>query len=408
MTLRDFISKQYIDVIQWTEEGNGILATRYPMQDMEIQNGARLTVRESQMAAFIDEGRLADVFGPGLYTLTTQNLPILTDLMNWDKKFESPFKSDVYFFSTRLQTAQRWGMATPISIRDKEFGALRVRGYGIYAWHVFDPRVFHTKVSGTRDTYLVADIEEQLRNTIVSHMTDTFAGSSVPFLDMAANQAELAQRIGDGLKPVFAGLGLMLDSFVVENLSLPDELQKTLDARIGMNMVGDMGRYAQFQAGTSLPIAAAKRRRGRSGSRHGPRRGVSDGAAVDERDAPRAGGHGLSCAQWRRGRSHQILHRLWQIHHQSREILPGVRRKPAVDKMVLGYRSGIECDSRNSWALPMAHPKHSRAALRAPFTNSPRCATACCPNAVRSQASSREPGFPLLRIPRLAFPPRVL
>ena len=257
MSLRDFISKQYIDVIQWTEEENGILATRYPMQDMEIQNGARLTVRESQMAAFIDEGRLADVFGPGLYTLSTQNLPILTDLMNWDKKFQSPFKSDVYFFSTRQQTAQKWGTATPITIRDKEFGAVRVRGYGIYAWHVFDPRVFHTKVSGTRDTYLVSDIEEQLRNTIVSHMTDAFAGSSVPFLDMAANQAELAKRIGNGLKPVFTDLGLMLDSFVVENLSLPDELQKTLDARIGMNMVGDLGRFAQFQAAKSLPIAAA-------------------------------------------------------------------------------------------------------------------------------------------------------
>ncbi len=257
MSLHDFISKQYIDVIQWTEEENGILATRYPMQDLEIQNGARLTVRESQMAAFIDQGQLADVFGPGLYTLTTQNLPILTDLLNWDKKFQSPFKSDVYFFSTRQQTAQKWGTATPITIRDKEFGAVRVRGYGIYAWHVFDPRVFHTKVSGTRDSYLVSDIEEQLRETIVSHMTDTFAGSSVPFVDMAANQTALAKRIGDGLKPVFADLGLMLDSFVVENLSLPEELQKTLDAHIGMNMVGDLGRYAQFQAGTSLPIAAA-------------------------------------------------------------------------------------------------------------------------------------------------------
>src|ERR1700722_10350955 len=257
MTLRSFISKQYIDVIQWTEAENGLLAPRYPMQDLEIQNGARLTVRESQMAAFINEGQLADVFGPGSYTLTTQNLPILTDLLNWDKKFQSPFKSDVYFFSTRQQTGQKWGTATPITIRDKEFGAVRVRGYGIYAWHVFDPRVFHTKVSGTRDEYLVTDIEGQLRETIVSHMTDTFAGSSVPFVDMAANQAALAKRIGEGLKPVFANLGLMLDTFVVENLSLPDELQKTLDARIGMNMVGDLARFAQFQAGTSLPIAAA-------------------------------------------------------------------------------------------------------------------------------------------------------
>jgi membrane protease subunit (stomatin/prohibitin family) len=278
MSLLNFIAKQYIDVIQWTEDENGVLATRYPMQDMEIQSGARLTVRESQMAVFINEGQLADVFGPGLYTLTTQNLPILTDLMNWDKKFESPFKSDVYFFSTRLQTGQKWGTATPISIRDKEFGAVRVRGYGIYSWHVLDPRVFHSKVAGTRDTYLVNDIEDQLKNTIVSHMTDTFAGSSVPFLDMAANQAELAARIGTGLKPVFADLGLMLDSFVVENLSLPEELQKTLDARIGMNMVGDVGRYAQFQAGSSLPIAAGNE--GGGGAASGLGAGVGLGAGI--------------------------------------------------------------------------------------------------------------------------------
>lgn len=257
MSLRDFVSKQYIDVIQWTEEEDGVLATRFPMQDMEIQNGGRLTVRESQMAAFINEGRMADVFGPGLYTLNTQNLPVLTDLMNWDKKFQSPFKSDVYFFSTRIQTDQRWGTATPITIRDKEFGAVRLRGYGIYSWHVFDPRIFHTKVSGTRDTYLVGDIEGQLRNTIVATMTDAFAQSIVPFLDMAANQTELGHKIAESLKPVFAGLGLMLDTFVVENLSLPEELQKPLDARIGMSMVGDLSRYTQYQVATSMPIAAA-------------------------------------------------------------------------------------------------------------------------------------------------------
>jgi membrane protease subunit (stomatin/prohibitin family) len=257
MALRDFLAKQFIDVIQWTEPEDGVLASRYPMQDMEIQSGAQLTVRESQMAAFINEGRLADVFSPGRYTLTTQTLPLLTNLMNWDKDFESPFKSDVYFFSTRIQTDQRWGTATPITIRDKEFGAVRLRGYGIYSWHVYDPRIFHTKVSGTRDTYLVGDIEGQLRNTIVATMTDAFAQSTVPFLDMAANQTELGRKIAESLKPVFAALGLMLDTFVVENLSLPEELQKPLDARIGMNMVGDLGRYTQFQVANSMPIAAA-------------------------------------------------------------------------------------------------------------------------------------------------------
>ncbi len=257
MALRDFLSKQFIEVVQWTESDQDTLAWRFPMQDMEIMNGGKLTVRESQAAAFVNEGRVTDIFGPGLFTLTTQNLPLLTDLMNWDKKFQSPFKSDVYFFSTRLKTDQRWGTATPITIRDKEFGAVRVRGYGIYSWHIDNPRVFHTKVSGTREMFKVADIEGQLRNTIVSRMTGAFAESGVPFLDMAANQSELGGRIGEGLKPIFTDLGLALDSFVVENLSLPDELQKMLDTRVGMNMIGDMGRYTQFQVANSMPIAAA-------------------------------------------------------------------------------------------------------------------------------------------------------
>jgi len=256
MSIRSFLSKQFIDVIQWTESEDGILAYRYPMQDMEIQNGGKLTVRESQMAAFVNEGRIADVFNPGLYTLNTHTLPLLTNLMNWDKKFESPFKSDVYFFSTRLQVNQHWGTPNPVTIRDKEFGAIRLRGFGIYSYRISDPRTFHTKVSGTRDIYRVADLEGQLRNTIIGRMSDTFAESNVPFLDMAANQIELGQKIAESLKPLFTDLGLTLDAYVVENLSLPDELQKRLDERIGMNMVGDMGRYAQFQVAQSMPIAA--------------------------------------------------------------------------------------------------------------------------------------------------------
>ena len=251
-----FLSKQFIDVIQWTEPEDGILAYRYPMEDMEIQNGGKLTVRDSQLAVFVNEGRIADVFGPGLYTLSTQTLPILTYIMNWDKAFKSPFKSDVYYFSTRLQTNQRWGTATPITIRDKDFGAIRMRGYGIYTYKIADPKVFYQKLSGTRDMYRVPDLEGQLRNTIVARMTDTFAQSSVPFLDMAANQQELGQKITDNLKPSFADLGISLEAFVVENISLPDELQKMLDQRISMNMLGDMNKYTQFQVAQSLPIAA--------------------------------------------------------------------------------------------------------------------------------------------------------
>lgn len=256
MSLRDFLSKQFIDVIHWTEDTEGVLAWRYPMQDMEIQNGAKLTVRESQMAAFINEGRMADVLGPGLYTLNTNTLPLLTNLMNWDKAFKSPFKSDVYFFSTRLQTNQKWGTPNPITIRDKEFGAIRLRAFGIFAYRLTDPRTFHTKVSGTRDLFTVPEIDGQLRNTIIARMTDAFAQSQVPFLDMAANQAQLGTQIASVLAPAFTELGLTLDIFIVENLSLPEELQKILDQRIGMNMVGDMGRYTQFQVAQSIPLAA--------------------------------------------------------------------------------------------------------------------------------------------------------
>ena len=257
MGIRDFIKKQFIDVIHWTEPEDSILAWRFPMQDMEIQNGAKLTVRESQMAAFVNEGRMADVLGPGLYTLNTHTLPVLTNLMNWDKLFQSPFKSDVYFFSTRTQVNQRWGTANPITIRDREFGAVRLRAYGIYSWRISDPRAFHTKISGTRDIYRVPEIEGQLRNTIVGRMSDTFAESQVPFLDMAANQIELGQSIAEHMRPAFAELGLALETFIVENLSLPEELQKRLDERISMKMIGDMGRYTQFQVAQSMPIAAA-------------------------------------------------------------------------------------------------------------------------------------------------------
>jgi membrane protease subunit (stomatin/prohibitin family) len=265
MAIRDFIAKQFIDVIHWTEPEEGFLAYRFPMQDMEIQNGARLTVRESQMALFVNEGRVADVFGPGLYKLTTQTLPVLTNLMNWDKMFQSPFKSDVYFFSTRLQVNQRWGTPQPISIRDKEFGAVRLRAFGIYSYRLAEPRIFHSKVSGTVEEYRVADLEGQLRNTIVGRMTDVFGESDIPFLDMAANQVELGQTIAGFLQPVFADLGLALDSFVVQNVSLPEEIQKRLDERIGMRMVGDLGQYTRFQVAQSVPVAAANEGAGAAG-----------------------------------------------------------------------------------------------------------------------------------------------
>jgi membrane protease subunit (stomatin/prohibitin family) len=261
-----FFSKQFIDVIHWTEPGEGILAYRYPMEDMEIQNGGQLTVRDSQMSIFVNEGQIADVFKPGLYTLSTQTLPILTYLKNWDKGFKSPFKSDVYFFSTRLQINQKWGTTTPITIRDKEFGAVRLRAYGIYSYRIQDPKVFYEKISGTRELYQTTDLDGQLRNTIIARMTDAFGSSAISFLDMASAQQQLAEGMHKTLTPVFADLGLQLDTFVVENVSLPEELQKLLDQRIGMNMVGDMGRYTQFQVAQSMPIAAANEGGGAAGA----------------------------------------------------------------------------------------------------------------------------------------------
>ncbi|MEN6584822.1 MAG: SPFH domain-containing protein [Sulfuricella sp.] len=279
MGLFDFVAKQFIDVIQWTEPGDGILAARFPMADMEIQNGASLTVRESQLALFVDEGKVADVFQPGRYTLNTQTLPVLTYLKNWDKLFESPFKSDVYFFSTRLQLDCKWGTPNPITIRDKEFGIVRLRAFGIYTYRVTDPKKFYTEVSGTRETYTVDDLDGQLRNTLIGSMTDMFAESGVSFLDMAANQDEFGARLKDKMLPVFERYGLALDNMVVQNVSLPEELQKVLDQRIGMNMVGDLGKYTQYQVANAIPTAAANEG-GVAGAGAGLGAGIAMGQAM--------------------------------------------------------------------------------------------------------------------------------
>ena len=256
MAIMDFIKKQFIDVIHWTEDGDGVLAYRYPMQDFEIQTGAQLTVRDSQMAVFVNEGRIADVFGPGRYVLNTRTLPVLTNLMNWDKLFDSPFKSDVYFFSTRLQLDRKWGTPNPITLRDKDFGIVRLRAFGIYAYKLADPTKFYKEVSGTRDRYGVDDLDGQLRNTVIAAMTDLFGDSGVSFVDMASNQDALAQALTWKMKPVFERYGLSLDSFVVQNVSLPEELQKMLDKRISVNMMGGMHAYTQLQTADAIPLAA--------------------------------------------------------------------------------------------------------------------------------------------------------
>ena len=254
MALMDFIKKQFIDIIEWMESGDGTLAWRYPMEDREIQNGGSLTVRESQVAVFVNEGKIADVFGPGRYTLTTATLPILTYLKNWDKLFKSPFKSDVYFFSTRQQVDQRWGTTQPVTIRDKDFGAVRLRAFGNYSYRIADAKVFHTEISGTRDTYTVADLDGQLRGLMLQHISDAVASSGVAFLDLAANQVAFAKALLDATTPAFEKLGLKLEGVTMQSVSLPEELQKILDQRIGMGMVGnDMGKFMQYQTAQAIP-----------------------------------------------------------------------------------------------------------------------------------------------------------
>ena len=253
MALMDFIKKQFIDIIQWTEDSEGTLSWRFPMADMEIQYGAALVVRASQMAVFVNEGKIADVFGPGMYKLTTQTIPVLTYLKNWDKLFESPFKSDVYFFSTRQQVDQRWGTPQPITIRDKDFGAVRLRAFGNYNYRVADPKLFHAEISGTRELYTVAELDGQLRALMLQHISDAVAGSGLAFLDLAANQVEFANQLKIATAPSFEQIGLKLDAVTLQNVSLPEELQKILDQKIGMGMVGDMSKFMQYQTAQSMP-----------------------------------------------------------------------------------------------------------------------------------------------------------
>jgi membrane protease subunit (stomatin/prohibitin family) len=282
MALMDFIKKQFIDVIEWTESGDGTLAWRYPMADNEIQYGAMLTVRESQLALFVNEGQVADVLGPGLHKLTTQTLPVLTNLKHWDKLFQSPFKSDVVFFSTRQQIDQRWGTTQPVTIRDKDFGAVRLRGFGNYAYRVTDARRFFTEISGTRERYTVAELDGQLRALMLQHISDAVASSGVPFLDLAANQVEFAAQLKEVTAPAFEALGLKLESVTVQNVSLPEELQKVLDQKIGMGMVGqDMGKFMQYQTAQAIPKFAEGSAAGGSGIA-GDAMGLGAGVALGQ------------------------------------------------------------------------------------------------------------------------------
>ena len=252
----NFIKKQFIDIIQWENPDEDTLVWRFPIADQEIQNGASLTVRESQAAVFVDEGVVADVFLPGRYTLNTQTLPVLTNLRNWDKFFQSPFKSDVYFFNTRQQLGKRWGTAQPVTVRDTDFGMVQLRAFGMYSYRIAQPDVFFKEVSGVVESYSGNELETQLRNTVMTQMAAAFGTSNIPFLDMAANQVLLSQKIGELLGAEFAKLGLTLENFTVESITLPAAIQEALDKKISMGVIGDLGRYTQYQTAESIPLAA--------------------------------------------------------------------------------------------------------------------------------------------------------
>lgn len=252
----DIFKKQFIDVIEWTESGNGVLSYRFPTMDKEIQTGAQLTVRESQMALFVNEGNIGDVFSPGRYELNTKNLPILTTLLNWDKAFKSPFKSEVYFFSTREQLDQRWGTQQPITLRDKEFGVIRLRAFGTFSYRIEEPTTFYQKVSGTKEVYITGELDGQLRSLIITNIAATLGEAKTPFLDMAANQLKLSETLKGALDHAFWDYGLKLTSFLVQSVTLPEELQQYLDKQSSMSLVGDLKKYAQFQAADAIAAAA--------------------------------------------------------------------------------------------------------------------------------------------------------
>ena len=253
----DFLKGEFIDVISWLDDTRDTMVWRFDRRGQAIKYGAKLTVREGQAAVFIHEGQLADVFGPGLYMLETNNLPILTTLQHWDHGFQSPFKSEIYFVNTTRFNDQKWGTKNPIMARDPEFGPVRLRAFGTYAIRIKDPAVFLREVVGTDGHFTVDEISDQLRNIIVARFGTIVASAGIPVLDLAANYDQLGQFVLGRIAPEFANYGLELTTILVENVSMPPEVEQALDRRTSMGVVGDLSKYAQFQAAEAMRTAAA-------------------------------------------------------------------------------------------------------------------------------------------------------
>ena len=256
MGLWDIITGQFIDVIEWMSDADDVMVKRFDREDNEIKYGAMLTVRESQLAVFVNEGQIADVFPPGLYKLETANLPILTTLQSWPHGFESPFKAEVYFLSTKQFIDLKWGTKNPIMMRDKEFGGLRLRAFGTYAIRITDGARFLKEVAGTDHYFTTDEITDQLRNLIVSRFAEIVAEAGIPILDLAANYDDLGEFLQNRINPEFNEYGLALTKLLVENISLPKTVEEALDKRTSMGMVGSLKNYTQFQTAEALTKAA--------------------------------------------------------------------------------------------------------------------------------------------------------
>jgi membrane protease subunit (stomatin/prohibitin family) len=257
MGLLDFVKSELIDIIQWLDESGDTMVWRFDGHDNEIKNGAQLIVRPGQAAVFVNQGQVADVFGPGRHELATQNLPILSTLLGWKYGFDSPFKAEVFFVATRQFTDQKWGTKAPVMMRDADFGPVRIRAFGTYVVRVSEPAKFIAQIVGTHGVFKTGDVDDQLRSLVTSRFVDAVAEAKVPVLDLAARYDEIGAQIRGKMVADFAEWGIELTQFVIENIALPEEVEKALDKRSSMGVIGDLGRYAQFQTAESIPIAAA-------------------------------------------------------------------------------------------------------------------------------------------------------
>jgi membrane protease subunit (stomatin/prohibitin family) len=257
MGLFDKLRGEFIDIIEWVDTAKDTIIWKFPRYQNEIKMGAKLTVRESQVAVFMNEGRIADIFTPGMYELTTRNMPIMTTLQGWKFGFNSPFKADVFFVSMRQFTNQKWGTKNPVMLRDAEFGPVRLRAFGSYAFRVQEAGTFIKEIAATNPDFSTEDINEQLRNIAVARGMDAIAEAKIPVLDLAANYDEVSKIIHEKISPEFTEIGLTLTKFLIENISLPPEVEEVLDKRSGMGIIGNnLGAYAQFQAANALEQSA--------------------------------------------------------------------------------------------------------------------------------------------------------